>query len=335
MEGGANEADQQDSGGGGGGGERLRGVAARWNERGFGFIVPNDGSDDLFCHANDITDGNCLVEGAGPSLYLACSPLVALVLSALRWCCAEVEYEKVYDDRRGKYNAKEVTGGANEGDEPGGFGGGGGRGSQFGPTGHDYRRDDDGTTQVDEDKINGMLADRLQAKMSRDFPTADRIRDDLRAMGIEVYDQEKTWRASGGGGGGGGGGHGGDHFSRDRDRGGAAGGGGWCVVATLCDRRHCSADATQSLAGAPSQRLPAVGVVTRVLAAHAVIQRRRAPQVGEVAMGPMISLAMVVATEMRGVESQHQDMSRWLLHKVRGLRQRRPRRRRLGRLPRI
>ena len=51
-------------------------------------------------------------------------------------------------------------------------------------------------------------------------------------------------------------------------------------------------------------------------------------------MGLMISLAMVVATEMRGVESQ-QDMSRWLPHKVRGLRQRRPRRRRLGRLPRI
>jgi len=32
-----------------------------------------------------------------------------------------------------------------------------------------------------------MLADRLQAKMSRDFPTADRIRDDLRGMGVEVY----------------------------------------------------------------------------------------------------------------------------------------------------
>ena len=74
MQGGANEADQQASGGGGGGGgggERLRGVAARWTDRGFGFIKPNDGSDDLFCHANDITDGNCLLEGAGPSLRLA------------------------------------------------------------------------------------------------------------------------------------------------------------------------------------------------------------------------------------------------------------------------
>ena len=125
-----------------------------------------------------------------------------------------------------------------------------------------------------------------------------------------------------------------DDDSWDRAQQTCGGSSGWCVVATLCHRRHCSADATQSLAGVPSQRPPAVGVVTRVLAARAVIQRRRAPQVGEVAMGLMISLAVVVATEMRGVESQ-QDMSRWLPHKVRGLRQRRPRRRRLGRLPRI
>ena len=30
-------------------------------------------------------------------------------------------------------------------------------------------------------------------------------RDDLRAIGVEVYDKEKTWKAGGGGGGGGGG----------------------------------------------------------------------------------------------------------------------------------
>ena len=103
----------------------------------------------------------------------------------------------------------------------GGFGGGGGggRGGQFGPTGHDYRRDDDGSTRVDETKVNEMLATRLQAKMSRDFPTADAIRDQLRHMGVEVYDQERTWRAGpgGGGGGGGGGGYGG----------GGGGGGGY------------------------------------------------------------------------------------------------------------
>ena len=98
-----------------------------------------------------------------------------------------MEYEKVYDDRKSNYQAKEVTGGANEGDEPGGGGGGGGGRGNFGPNGHDYRRDDDGSTRVDEEQVNRMLADRLQAKMSRDFPTADRIRDDLRGMGVEVY----------------------------------------------------------------------------------------------------------------------------------------------------
>eukprot|EP01051_Picozoa_sp_SAG22_P000760 SAG22_NODE_23_length_31399_cov_35.631313_29_plen_58_part_00 len=56
-----------------------------------------------------------------------------------------------------------------------------------------------------------MLAERLQAKMGRDYDTADRIRNELRQMGIEVYDKDKTWKAGGGGryGGGYGGGGGG------------------------------------------------------------------------------------------------------------------------------
>ena len=130
-------------------------------------------------------------------------------------------------------------GGGGYGGGGGGYGGGGG-GGQFGPTGHDYRRDvrrtallprssapfpllthrpqDDGQTQVDETKVNSMLAERLQAKMTRDFVTADRIRDELRAMGVEVYDKEKTWKAGGGGGGGFGGGSAG---------GGGGGGGGF------------------------------------------------------------------------------------------------------------
>jgi hypothetical protein len=109
------------------------------------------------------------------------------------------------------------AGGGGGGGGGGGFRGGGG---QFGPKGHDYRRDDDGSATVDEGKIDAMLAERLQAKMSRDFPTADRIRDQLRGMGIEVYDQERTWKAGGGGGGGGYGGGGGGY------RGGGGGGGG-------------------------------------------------------------------------------------------------------------
>ena len=62
----------------------------------------------------------------------------------------------------------------------GGFGGG---------VGHDYRRDDDGSAQVDERRVNELLADRLAAKRARDFDTADRIRDELRNMNVQVFDQ--------------------------------------------------------------------------------------------------------------------------------------------------
>ena len=44
-------------GGGGGGGSgkrRLKGEACRWNMRGFGFIKPEDGGEDLFCHVSSI-----------------------------------------------------------------------------------------------------------------------------------------------------------------------------------------------------------------------------------------------------------------------------------------
>jgi len=43
--------------------KRHKGEAARWNPRGFGFIRPTDGGDDVFCHISSITDGNVLYEG--------------------------------------------------------------------------------------------------------------------------------------------------------------------------------------------------------------------------------------------------------------------------------
>ena len=54
-------------------------MALRWNEKGFGFIKPDDGGDDLFCHVSQITDGNALSEGA------------------------TVHFVKVFDERRGSY----------------------------------------------------------------------------------------------------------------------------------------------------------------------------------------------------------------------------------------
>lgn len=122
----------------------------------------------------------------------------------------------------------------------GGFGGGsssfgggsssygGGGGSSYGGgnrsvNGHDYSRGDDGPLPMDEAEIHRLLAKRMQAKMSRDFGQADQIRDDLRRSGIEVYDKEKMWKATGGYGGAGagtsagaGGGYGGRGRSRSR-----------------------------------------------------------------------------------------------------------------------
>ena len=82
---------------------KSTGVALRWNPKGFGFIKPDDGSEDLFCHFSSITDGKMLKEGS------------------------KVQFKKQYDERKGKDRAEEVTGGIPEEDLFGG-GGGGGRG---------------------------------------------------------------------------------------------------------------------------------------------------------------------------------------------------------------
>jgi cold shock CspA family protein len=101
--GGGSRSPRGRNGGGGndGGSKRLKGEAARWNPRGFGFIKPTNGGEDVFCHVSSITDGNVLREGD------------------------MVEYEAEYDERKGKYRAIEVTGGRKE-DDGGGRGGGGG-----------------------------------------------------------------------------------------------------------------------------------------------------------------------------------------------------------------
>ena len=78
------------------------GTAARWNEqKGFGFIKPDEGDEDLFCHFSAIKDGEMLTEGAA------------------------VTFEVVYDEIKGKSRAEQVTGGSPRADYGGG---GGGRG---------------------------------------------------------------------------------------------------------------------------------------------------------------------------------------------------------------
>ena len=41
---------------------KQTGKAMRWDERGWGFIKPDDGGEVLFCHYSVIEDGNALVE---------------------------------------------------------------------------------------------------------------------------------------------------------------------------------------------------------------------------------------------------------------------------------
>jgi cold shock CspA family protein len=114
--------DRRGGGGGGGaaaGGPRQKGTACRWNPRGFGFIKPADGSEDVFCHSSGIRDGNALREGD------------------------VVEYEAKFDERQQKIRAANVTGGVDERDLGGGGGGGGGGYYDDRRGGYDNRRFDD------------------------------------------------------------------------------------------------------------------------------------------------------------------------------------------------
>jgi len=62
-------------------------------------------------------------------------------------------------------------------------------------TGHDYVRSDDGGVVVDEELVNKLLSQRMQAKFQKDFTSADRVRDQLKALGVHCHDRQKTWKA--------------------------------------------------------------------------------------------------------------------------------------------
>merc|ERR1719272_862306 len=61
--------------------------------------------------------------------------------------------------------------------------------------GHDFVRSDDGTVQVDVALVNTLLSERMQAKYRRDYDAADKVRDQLKAMGVHCHDGDKSWKA--------------------------------------------------------------------------------------------------------------------------------------------
>merc|ERR1711966_543465 len=73
-----------------------------FQDKGFGFITPDDGSEDVFAHVKECPE----LEGAQPG--------------------DAVNYDTKYDDRKGKYNATNlsVSGGGGGGGKGKGKGGG-------------------------------------------------------------------------------------------------------------------------------------------------------------------------------------------------------------------
>ena len=73
----------------------------------------------------------------------------------------------------------------------------------FGPEGHDYtfvpaaeegEEEAEGLDDALLEKINGILADRLNAKFARRFDEADAARETLEGMGVKVQDKAREWR---------------------------------------------------------------------------------------------------------------------------------------------
>lgn len=79
--------------------------------------------------------------------------------------------------------------------------GGGRRPRQdFGPNGHDYHLTEDSgpnASGMSDQEIHERIAERLMAKLSRDYGTADAIQTDLVARGVFVHDGIKEWRSDG------------------------------------------------------------------------------------------------------------------------------------------
>ena len=57
-----------------------------------------------------------------------------------------------------------------------------------------FKRRGDMKVSIDEAKVQELIAKRQEIQRSRDYEKADAIRDELRAMGVDVFDKQNEWR---------------------------------------------------------------------------------------------------------------------------------------------
>ena len=119
-----------------------------------------------------------LVEQAGCDEALWDQVRSKSVLAKLAEAGDEVQLRAKLDEIRGRI--AQETAGATSASAPGAATG--------------FKRRGDMKAPVDEAKVQELITKRQEIQRSRDYEKADAIRDELRAMGVDVFDKQNEWR---------------------------------------------------------------------------------------------------------------------------------------------